>query len=89
MRAFESESQRRALAHVRALLDDRRPGRACLFRRVVRRAVVDDEDRKVAQRGLDDWPDPRTLVVARDQGDEAGWHGTECTGVGCAVSDLA
>ena len=26
----------------------------------------------MAQRRLDDRPDPRTLVVARDQGDEAG-----------------
>ena len=32
-------------------------------------------------------PDPRTLVVARDQRDESGWHGTECTGRGRPVSD--
>ena len=71
-RTFETEAQRRALALVRALFDDRRPCGACLFGGVVRRAVVDDQDREVAQRRLDDRPDPRTLVVARDQGDEAG-----------------
>ncbi len=70
--AFEAQAQRGALALVRALFDDRRPGDACLFRRVVRRAVVDNEDRAVAQCRLDDRPDPRTLVVARDQGDDAG-----------------
>ena len=47
--AFEAKPQRRALALVRALFDDRRPRGACLFGRVVRRAVVDDEDRQVAR----------------------------------------
>ena len=87
--AFEAQAECRALAPVRALFDDRRPGGACLFGGVVRRAVVDDQDREVAQRRLDDRPDPRAFVVARDQGDEAGWHGRECTGPGRAVSDLA
>ena len=70
--ALEAEAERGALALVRPLFDDRRPGGACLFGGVVRRAVVDDQDRQVAQRRLDDRPDPWALVVARDQGDEAG-----------------
>ena len=76
MARSKPEAQCGALASVRALFDDRRPGGACLFGRVVRGAVVDDDDRQVAQGRLDDRPDPRTLVVARNQGDEAGWHGT-------------
>jgi hypothetical protein len=71
-RSFEAEAERRALALVRPLFDDRRACGACLFGGVVGRAVVDDQDREVAQCRLDDRPDPRTLVVARDQGDEAG-----------------
>ena len=71
-RTFEAEAERGALALVRALFDDRRARGACLFGGVVGRAVVDDQDREVAQRRLDDRPDPWALVVARDQGDDAG-----------------
>ena len=80
--AFESEAERGTLALVRALFDDRRARGTRPFGGVVRRAVVNDEDRQVAQRRLDDRPDPWALVVARDQGDEAGRHGAECTGLG-------
>ena len=68
----ETEAERCALALVRALLDDRRTCGASLFGGVVGRAVVDDQNREVAQRRLDDRPDPWALVVARDQGDDSG-----------------
>ncbi len=71
-RTFETEPERGALALVRALFDDRRARGASLFGGVVGRAVVDDQDREVAQRRLDDRPDPWAFVVARDQGDESG-----------------
>ena len=80
-RTVESEAERCALAFVWALFNDRRTCRASLFGCVVGRAVVDDQNREVAQRRLDDRPDPRTLVVARDQRDEAGsQRGTSGTG---------
>jgi hypothetical protein len=71
-RTFEPKPQCRALAAIRALFDDRRARGTCLFGGVVRRSVVDDQDGEVAQRRLDDRPDPWAFVVARDQGDEAG-----------------
>jgi hypothetical protein len=71
-RPLEAKAQRRALALVRALLDDGRPRSMSLSCGVVRRAVIDDEDGQVLEGRTDDRPDPRTLVVARDQGDEAG-----------------
>ena len=50
-----------ALAGVRSLDEDDGAGRLGLGRGVVGRAVVDDDDRQVAARGLDDRRDPRVL----------------------------
>ncbi len=45
---FEAQAECRALALVRALFDDRRTSGARLIGGVVRRAVVDDQDREMA-----------------------------------------
>ncbi len=63
----EPRPERGALALVGDLADHPCPGGLRHRGGVVGRAVVDDEDRQVAARGLDDPPDPRPLLVARDQ----------------------
>ena len=67
----EPGPQRGALALVRDLADHVGPGGLGDRRRVVGRAVVDDEDRQVAPRRLDHRADPRTLLVARDEREDA------------------
>ena len=93
-RTFEAEPERGALALVRSLFDDGRPGGTCLFGGVVawirrrRRSPADG-----AAASPHDRRDPRALVVAGDQGDEAGSHDgsseagrlSECIGRGYAA----
>jgi len=47
-----------------------RPGRLCASRRVVGRAIVDDEDGQVAARAFDDGGDPRSFLVRGDDRDD-------------------
>ena len=68
----EPGPERGALAGVRSLDEDGGAGRLGLDRGVVGRAVVDDDDRQVAARGLDDSRDPGSFLVARDQRDDPG-----------------
>ena len=66
-REAEPGPERGALALVGHLADDPAPAASAFAAGVVRRAVVDDEAREVAERRLDDRADPRPLLVARDQ----------------------
>ena len=63
----EARPQRRALAGVRELAQDGGAGRLGLGRRVVGRAVVDDDDRQMCPCACHDRGDARTLLVAGDQ----------------------
>lgn len=65
--ALETQAQGRPLSLVRGLAEDRCAGRLGDRRRLIGRAIVDDEDRQVCARGADDGRDPRRLVVGRDQ----------------------
>ena len=63
----EAGPQRRALARVGDLAQDRRAGRLGLRGGVVGRPVVDDHDRQMDARARDDGRDARPLLVAGDQ----------------------
>ena len=66
-RVPEPRAQRRALAGIRLLADDGRPGLTGSIRGRVGRPVVDDHDRQVPPCRLDDRADPRRLLVRRDE----------------------
>ena len=66
----EPGPQRCTLACIGPLDEDRRAGRLCLGRGVVRRAVVDDHDREVETGARHDGRDPRSFLVARDERDD-------------------
>ena len=76
----EAGAQCRALARIRDLAQDDGPGRLGLRRRVVGRAVVDDDDGQEGPRTLDHGRDARALLVARDERKDRRPHGnpTRC-----------
>ena len=63
----ESRTERRALALVGSLADDRGPGGLGVRRCIVRRSIVDDKHREMLTRFFDDRRDARTLVIGRDE----------------------
>ena len=69
-RVAEAGAQRRALAGVRDLAQDRRAGRLGLGGRVVGRPVIDDDHRQVRGGRAHDRGDPLAFLVARDHGED-------------------
>ena len=67
----EARPQRGALTGVRDLAQDRRSRGLRVLRRVVRGAVVDDDHRQVPTCTVNHVSDPQTLLIRRDQRDDA------------------
>ena len=83
----EAGAQGRSLARVRDLPQDDGPGRLGLRRRVVGRAVVDDDDWQEGPRALDNGRDARAFLISRDQREDRLHAPTVARRVPCSSGD--